>query len=879
MVEFQIQSNGINFFIDISILQNIIAIKGTSNYNNNFYYLELNLKYLHNKYIFFQRCNSLNEAFQLLIISFKEKGYVKDINNLNLLLGIKNEEEILFNLERYDLNNNRVLNNRYDGVNNIFAQLQINQINNSKNNYSINNLNNNNNLYLNNNINNNNNNFNNLNNNNINNDINNISNLNNINNNNNFNNTNIIGNFNKDNNINNHFNDNDNNNNFNNKINDKFFKNCNNQNQSFNNYSDNLNNKINNNNMNNINNFNPESSQIELTDENFPLISIKILQENNNLNNAKDLSGLLKVCLLKKLSEKFENFDKIKENLDQHYQNIFKKFLNNIHFTGINNNIETMIKENKILNIWVYSQYLNNQIIDSKTINSLINKFLNSEQKKEIGKYWQNLSSYILYNTFFESEFIHHLKICKFDYSLISFNILENDNYEEYEKKKKECPNMCRKIVYQSSKISPFLNILSDKLEYSKRTLYGKGFYFSDMIDFIPTYLDKEKNNSEYGKIIPVNKTFSFIASEIFYEEKKLNSIEYIQYPNMSIQESNDVYYSNKNVEPNGINHISISIKKRNSKKIQFIGNEYVISENYQIFPLYTITLKRNEYCVLWRDPNFELNNSFKEFLEKVKKVCREKINMNLYYESSTEKALNFLIRRRHDKIILITSIGKDFSGKRFIEIARKIFGFEIMILFFSKNREHLEWIQRFPNCLYTNKYSIFEEYITNFNEDGLQNLKKKVEETYQIKLMRFTFDFLLYPNYKNNGDFSSLDTNNDYLKNVYIKNDKSNGYLSMTIEGNVIIEDKKCPWALTFLNNEITAFSNGFYLCLKNKEEEKVSGFLFMKKWYFDKIGEKYYFINPEKEKNNILSIEGDIVKVNKENAGENELFQLIDI
>ena len=695
------------------------------------------------------------------------------------------------------------------------------------------------------------------------------------NNNNNFKNKNI--------NINSHVNDSDNNNNFN--INNKFLKNYinnDNQNQSFNNSNDNLN-KINDNsnknNINNINNFDSKYIQNDLTNEIFPLINIKILQENNNLNNAKDLSGLLKVCLLKKLSEKFENFDEIKENLGRSYQNIFKKILNNIHFTGINNNIKIMIKENKILNIWVYSQYLNNQIIDSKAINSLINKFLNSEQKKEIGKYWQNLSSYIQYNTFFESEFIHHLKICKFDYSLISLNILDNDNYEEYEKKKKECPNMCRKIVYQSSKISPFSNILSDKLEYSKRTLYGKGFYFSDMIDFIPTYLDKEKKDLEYGKIIPVNNTFSLIASEIFYEEKKLNSIEYIQYPNMSIQESNGVYYSDKKVEPNGINHISISIKKKNSKKIQFIGNEYVISENYQIFPLYTITLKRNEYCVLWRDPNFALNNSFKSFLEKVKKVCREKINMNLYYESSTEKALNFLIRRRHDKIILITSIGKDYSGKRFIEIARKIFGFEIMILFFSKNREHLEWIQKFPNCLYTNKYSIFEEYITNFNEDGLQNLKKKVEETYQIKLMRFTFDFLLYPNYKNEGDFSSLDTNNDYLKNVYIKNDKSNGYLSMTIEGNVIIEDKKCPWALTFLNNEITAFSNGFYLYLKNEGEEKGPGFAFMKKWYFDKIGEKYYFINPEKEKNNILSIEGDIVKVNKENPGENELFELIDI
>ena len=116
-------------------------------------------------------------------------------------------------------------------------------------------------------------------------------------------------------------------------------------------------------------------------------------------------------------------------------------------------------------------------------------------------------------------------------------------------------------------------------------------------------------------------------------------------------------------------------------------------------------------------------------------------------------------------------------------------------------------------------------------------------------------------------------------MKRVYIKN--GNKYLTMKNYqryGKVIISEDRCPWDITILDNEITLFSNGFYLDL-NKNNENTIGLKYMKKWNFEKNEEYYNFIYPEKDNNNILSIEGEEIIVNKEKAGENEIFQLIDV
>ena len=601
-------------------------------------------------------------------------------------------------------------------------------------------------------------------------------------------------------------------------------------------------------------------------------LNISVLQPNDTQidGNLKDLNGLLKLCLLKKISEYFENIDINKDDLSKE-EYILQKFKNNIHFIGDSNYVSQA-------NILTYFKFLNNINLEPKL---LIEKYFNENQiiKDKIENYWKCLSKYEEYNNNFEDIFFRDLKNCAFDYSIISMNLLEREHPEEYEQKKRECKKMKKMILYHFSEINPNSKELSMELKYSDKPIYGKGVYFSDSIDYIGSYCPYSKDNSKIGKIPHCGDTFSLIACEIFYDEDKFKEI------NISYTESNKTSNSQdkEKAEPSGIIKIDMSYMSSNisnsSKKI--FKNEYILSEKYQIFPLYTFTLKRNNYFVLFRDPNFTEERYYSKFLE-ISLILKNN-DKNFYFESSTEKALKFLLNKKNERVILITSISKDLSGKRFVEIARKIYGFDIIVLFYSNNPKNLKWITKFPNCLYANQSNIsniYKEYIYNYNDEGLKRLKAKIEKEFHISLQNFYFDYISYPNHKNDVSFSTLKYNYNfpYFRHVIILCQNKNLYLGMTKEGKVINSITGCIWDITVLDNDITLFSNGFYLDI-DKNKEIAVGFTDMKKWYFDKIDNEYYFFNIDKEKNNYLSMEDEGIKLNKNKPGNNEKFKLIDV
>ena len=104
-----------------------------------------------------------------------------------------------------------------------------------------------------------------------------------------------------------------------------------------------------------------------------------------------------------------------------------------------------------------------------------------------------------------------------------------------------------------------------------------------------------------------------------------------------------------------------------------------------------------------------------------------------------------------------------------------------------------------------------------------------------------------------------------------------------MTEIGSVILSEKSFPWDITIYKNEITLCSNNFYLDYLDNENEKVKGSPYMSYWNFEiDDNNHYYFISKSKNGNSynkILSIEGKEIKVNKNEARENELFELIDV
>ena len=109
--------------------------------------------------------------------------------------------------------------------------------------------------------------------------------------------------------------------------------------------------------------------------------------------------------------------------------------------------------------------------------------------------------------------------------------------------------------------------------------------------------------------------------------------------------------------------------------------------------------LKRNEYCVIWRDNNFSskpvYNNKFdgifKKFLNERIKYINQVAKYNIYPCETSEEALKLVERKKYNKIILISNVGKDLEGKKFVKKARKIIGNDVIVLFLAYNIEHLK--------------------------------------------------------------------------------------------------------------------------------------------------------------------------------------------
>ena len=564
-----------------------------------------------------------------------------------------------------------------------------------------------------------------------------------------------------------------------------------------------------------------------------------------NIEKNKFTNSLLRLHFLKKISNYLINNNIIKNVFSENILNLVDQINNFVEEDSIKS------ESKKTYDIIHFSNYLDKKIRDLNlnfdNFTSLLRSILKDEQKNEIDQYVKTLNLYDEYNNFFEPQIIYDLQNCFFNYSLVSCKYVEGENLEAYKKRKMSCNNMNRKLLYHED-------------EELKNV---ENIYFFDSID--NAIIHSKKNN---GKIIENNENFSLVASEVFYDERKLKQFEKdIPYDELNKKESDGIF--------------SIKIKRDNKKEVNDIfGNKYIISQKYQILPIYKLSLKRNEYYVLHIDPELKKK---KEYLKKLNSIQNDQnlLNMNIYFKYSIEEALKFILKRRYNKVILICSIGKDKSGIRFVEIARKIlFNFDVLVLFFSEDEKLIPEIEKFKNCLYANKLDLYKEYILNYNYDGLINLKKKLEDLYNITFQQFSFDFLSFTNAQNIGEFNSLESfRSNYFREVYIKN--KDNYIYMDNKGKTQITkkiDKRKLWFVTLSeDNEITFFSNGFYLDISKDSCNTEGNYKSMIKWKFEKKSNEFYNFIYKKNENNLLSIEGKEIKVNKGDNGNNK-FELID-
>ena len=347
-----------------------------------------------------------------------------------------------------------------------------------------------------------------------------------------------------------------------------------------------------------------------------------------------ELTGILKICLLEYIAKLIDRLERIK---NAEIRNIISDLKNEMYLTeNPQQDIKYNLSQKFGSNIMTFSYYIQ-EIVNQNEINNLLGLFDKNKQK-EIKAYWSILSKYEEFNKLFEKEFLDAIEKSYFDYSLINISIYQQDKKAEYLEKYKECKNPVIRYLFHGSQIDPISKIITNGFLYTRKAFYGMGIYFSDMLDYVSfysggeTYEERRKN---FGKTLKVGDTFSCVGTEIYYnnnEKKEIYNWKYYVEELDHFPTYEELYnnYRDKMVKPFGMHLARVEPDKgqvienketiiSNKRDGKFIGNEYVITEMYQILPLYGLTLKRNEYFVVWRDPHFSGKNEFNEYLKKAK--------------------------------------------------------------------------------------------------------------------------------------------------------------------------------------------------------------------------------------------------------------------
>ena len=119
----------------------------------------------------------------------------------------------------------------------------------------------------------------------------------------------------------------------------------------------------------------------------------------------------------------------------------------------------------------------------------------------------------------------------------------------------------------------------------------------------------------------------------------------------------------------------------------------------------------------------------------------------------------------------------------------------------------------------------------------------------------------------------------NQYFRKVIIKNKKVNKAFAME---NKILTFKdyngkqidNFVWYVTIINDEITFFSNDLYISLDNNKN--IKGSEWMTNWKYEEKNNKFllYYI----DKNNVLTLDGNNARLEKENSNKIQQFELFD-
>ena len=476
-------------------------------------------------------------------------------------------------------------------------------------------------------------------------------------------------------------------------------------------------------------------------------------------------------------------------------------------------NIQNMVQDDffKDLNLIEFAKYIEKKDLE-QYFHILTGKSIDQERNQL--KIMDRLDEF---NKIFDIEIEKSLQNSIFEYKIIYIFLSDNKNLKNYEKEKKKCKNTEIKILLHGTSPKSVTSIISDIFNESSYTTFGRGVYFSNFLDYIWYYYDdKDKGIFDKPNIIPnINESFSFVASEVYYDSNKIREV----YNNL---------LRNENVEKNGIRiayaDYNTTILSKNDiieNYNKFISKEFLISEKSQILPLYGVVAKRVEYLVIWRDYNLDLNNpndyldeSFKQiklFHKNIKKLLSKILNCKIYYVKTTEIALKLIDRKKYNKIIIITNGGN--NGKEFIIEARKIIGSNaIAVISAIDIFTHTKNIQDMKNVLVLSGLEFHQKFFEAVLRNDiylLEELKKEISKYYfdgTNFFKEFDGEVFYFPNFKNEGKFSDLTFNYSFVDNLKIDNfNRQNYQKDIEVVVGIYSDSDDSGFAYSFLDkNEI---------------------------------------------------------------------------
>ena len=488
-------------------------------------------------------------------------------------------------------------------------------------------------------------------------------------------------------------------------------------------------------------------------------INIKFIKDPNNNNqkqSKKELKGLLKLCLLKEISPNLNDnqLNQLSEMISYILKLLKKGHIENEDVKSEIIEVLAKMEGSSIIN---FAKYVD-ETINSKELQIILN-LLKKDELNEIIDIQNRLSKYNNINKLFDEEFEKAKKESIFEFSVVSLVIIEREDFEIFKKEGEKCPNREEKILFHGTSIKPISCILTGyfKKSVDRGYQHGKGVYFTDLLDYCWFYGGEKNNRINKNKIPKVDETFTLIACSVYYDKNGFRIVTNSEYT----PKKNEINFAYA-----GANFETL----KNVDKSKFVGTEYVIWDLNQICPFMSAKLKRNEYCVIWRDDNFspkpvyhnEFDETFKKFLKERKKYIEQVANFNIYTFDNSEDALKLINKKKYNKIILISNVGKNFGGRDFITKARKIIGNDVIALFLAYKKSHLDQIKDFKNALFSNNPEFYEKYLECFTNKNLNikskinYLKESIERNYNVTF-NFNDKFLDFPYYKESGKYSDL--------------------------------------------------------------------------------------------------------------------------